>query len=222
MQYVSFDIETAGLEPGKHSIIELGAVIDDFETPLDELPEFRCLIDNDTITASSYALGMHVDSGLLKELQHPGDDALVLNPEEVAPSFKQWMMNNGIEYEEYTYQGSDKVRGAKVHPVGAGKNLASFDVPHLQTLPNWDHHIRFHHRTLDPGPLYFDPTKDEKPPRLSKCMERAGFDDTETEHTGVADSKDVVKLIRKSYGYDVEQGGKLAETPSPSAYVDET
>lgn len=209
MKYVSFDIETTGLEPGKHSIIELGAVIDDFETPLDELPEFRCLIDNEVITANKYALGMHVDSGLLKELQDPDDDTLVLKPEGVATAFKQWMMNNGIEYETYTYKNSDKVRGAKVHPIGAGKNLASFDIDHVQTLPGWSDHIRFHHRTLDPGPLFFDPEKDDKPPTLSECMERAGFEETETEHTGVADSLDVVKLLRYAYGHHPEEGGKV-------------
>ena len=212
MKYVSFDIETTGLEPGKHSIIELGAVIDDFEGWLDELPEFRCLIDNDTIVADSYALGMHADNGLLKELQDPGEDTLVLKPEEVATAFKEWMMSNGIEYETYKYESSDKVRGAKVRPVGAGKNLQSFDIPHLQTLPNWEDHIRFHHRVLDPGPLYLDPSKDDTTPNLSTCMERAGFEDTETSHTAVDDSLDVVKLLRRAYGYRPEQGGKVTGT----------
>lgn len=196
--YVSLDIETTGLEPGKHSIIELGAVIDDLESPIDELPTFRCLIDNDTIVADSYALGMHADSGLLKELQDPGDDVTVLDPEMVGVAFKRWMVRNDIPYES-----PDDVGGwTTARPVAAGKNVASFDIDHLETLPDFTNHVRFHHRVLDPGSMYFNPEKDSIPPNLSTCLERAGFDD-EIAHTGVEDSIDVVKLVRHDKGVDL-------------------
>jgi DNA polymerase III epsilon subunit-like protein len=189
---VSFDIETTGLEPGKHSIIELGAVIEDFETPVEDLPEFRCLIDNDDIVGSPYALGMHVDTGLLKELQDPSEDTLVLKPKQVAPIFKNWMIRNGVDFET-----EDNVRACSTaRPVAAGKNVASFDIPHVETLPDWEKHIRFHHRVLDPGSMYFDPEKDNTPPDLPTCLERAGLDD-EVAHTAVQDSLDVCRLIRK-------------------------
>ncbi len=207
MTYISLDIETTGLEIDHHSIIEIGALIDDFQTPIDELPEFRCLVDNETIVANKYALGMHVDSGLLKELEDPDEDTLVLDPEEVAPAFKLWMVRNGIDHDGERF---GKGKHGKAHPVGAGKNLASFDIPHLQTLPNWEDHIRFHHRVLDPGPLYFDPSEDEKPPNLQTCMERAGFENTETDHTSLADARDVIKLLRRAYGYHPEIGRRMS------------
>jgi len=200
---VSFDIETTGLEPGKHSIIELGAVIEDFETPVEDLPEFRCLIDNDDIVGSSYALGMHVDTGLLKELQDPPEDALVLKPEDVVWTFKNWMIRNGVDFEGVHFEKDDIRVRSTARPVAAGKNVASFDIPHVETLPNWEKHIRFHHRVLDPGSMYFDPEKDNTPPDLSTCLERAGLDD-EVEHTAVQDSKDVVKLIRKAKNVDLD------------------
>jgi len=193
--YVSLDIETTGLEPGKHSIIELGAVIDDFESPIDELPTFRCLIDNETIVADRYALGMHADSGLLKELQDPGDDVVVLDPDIVGSAFARWMARNGISYENPENQ-------VTVRPVAAGKNVASFDIDHLETLPNFTDHVRFHHRVLDPGSMYFDPEKDDVPPNLSTCLERAGFDD-HVAHTAVSDAIDVVKLVRYDKGVDL-------------------
>lgn len=208
MSYLSVDIESAGLAVDHHSVLSLGAIIDDFQTPIDELPEFRCLIDNETITANKYALGMHVDSGLLKELEDPDDDTLVLNPEEVAPAFKLWMVRNGIDHDGEEF---GKGKYGKAYPVGAGKNLASFDIPHLQTLPGWEDHIQFHHRVLDPGPLYFDPLEDEKPPNLQTCMERADFEDTDTAHTSVEDARDVIKLLRHAYGYHSENGGAVAE-----------
>mgnify|MGYP002762756701 CR=1 FL=1 len=196
--YVSLDIETTGLEPGKHSVIELGAVIDDFESPIDELPTFRCLIDNDTIVADSYALGMHADSGLLKELQDPEDDVKVLDPEIVGLAFKRWMIRHDVP--NYSPDKTKEFR--VVRPVAAGKNVASFDIPHLETFPDFTDHVKFHHRVLDPGSMYFDPEKEKVPPNLSTCLERAGFDD-EIAHTGVEDSIDVIRLIRHAKGVDL-------------------
>lgn len=195
--YVSLDIETTGLEPGRHSIIELGAVIDDLESPIGELPTFRCLIDNEYIVANSYALGMHVDSGLLKELQNPDDDTQVLEPDVVGLAFKNWMIRNGVPYESPEFSEEED---STARPVAAGKNVSSFDINHLETLPDFTDHVKFHHRVLDPGSMYFDPEKDTVPPNLSTCLERAGLD-SEVAHTAIDDSLDVIKLIR--YDKDV-------------------
>jgi hypothetical protein len=212
MEYIVFDIETAGLEPGEVSILEFGAVIDDFETPLGELPTFRRLVYNEQVTGNHYALGMHVDSGILKELQtaDPDEDEGVVRPDGLAYKFARFLYNNGFTGDD-GFTGSIEEAVGQNRLVAAGKNIASFDIPHVEaSLEGFGDFINFHHRVLDPGPLYFDPKKDDTPPNLSKCMERAGFENTETSHTAVADSKDVVKLLRHAYGYQPEAGGKVA------------
>ena len=49
MIYVSIDIETTGVDPKIHDIVEFGAVIDDLANPqpLDKLPRFHALFKKD-------------------------------------------------------------------------------------------------------------------------------------------------------------------------------
>ncbi len=204
MKYISFDIETAGLEPGKHSVLEFGAVIDDFETPVDELPTFRRLLDHETVVGHNYALGMHADTGILKELQNgePEQGGEIIDPGRLGSDFANFLFRNGFD------GGEDHVgtiqEAVSSHTLwAAGKNVASFDIPHVREIPNFSDYIQFHHRVLDPGPMYFDPAEDDGVPDLSTCLERAGLDEN-VEHTGVADSKDVIKLIRLAKGVSLE------------------
>lgn len=204
MKYISFDIETAGLEPGKHSVLEFGAVIDDFETPVDELPTFRRLLDHETVVGSNYALGMHADTGILKELQNGEAEqgGEIIRPKRLGADFAHFLFRNGFDGGE-DYVGTIQ-EAVSSHTLWAGgKNVASFDIPHVREIPGFSDSIQFHHRVLDPGPMYFDPAEDEEVPDLSTCLERAGLD-SNIEHTGVADSKDVIKLIRKAKGVDIE------------------
>lgn len=204
MKYISFDIETAGLEPGKHSVLEFGAVIDDFETPVDELPTFRRVLNHDTVTGSNYALGMHADTGILKELQNgeTTQGGKIIRPFELGTDFARFLYHNGFDGgEDFVGPIGDAVREYTF--TAAGKNVASFDIPHVREIPHFSEFIQFHHRVLDPGPMYFDPEKDDVVPDLPTCLERAGLDSS-IEHTGVADSKDVIKLIRNANGVSYE------------------
>jgi oligoribonuclease len=204
MKYISFDIETAGLEPGKHSVLEFGAVIDDFETPVDELPTFRRLLDHETVVGHNYALGMHADTGILKELQNGEAEqgGKIISPEQLGQDFGRFLLRNGFETEG-AFVGTIEEEISSQTLWAAGKNVASFDIPHVREIPGFSDYIQFHHRVLDPGPMYFDPAEDEGVPDLSTCLERAGLD-SEIEHTGVADSKDVIKLIRLAKGVSLE------------------
>lgn len=203
MRYISFDIETAGLEPGKHSVLEFGAVIDDFETPIDELPTFRVLLDHETIVGHSYALGMHADTGILKELQNGEAEqgGKIIPPDELGFELALWLMKHGMIERNFDKTLRESASDQKF--TAAGKNVASFDIPHVREIPEFSDYIKFHHRVLDPGPMYFDPAEDDVVPDLPTCLERAGFD-SNIEHTGVADSKDVIKLIRKAKGVDIK------------------
>jgi len=64
LPYVSIDIETTGLDSDACQTLEIGAVIDDWIRPLDQLPVFRRVLAWEEVTGSPYA--MSLNAGLLK------------------------------------------------------------------------------------------------------------------------------------------------------------
>jgi hypothetical protein len=64
LPYVSIDIETTGLNPSTCQTLEVGAVIDDWKTPIDRLPRFRRVLVYEHVTGSPYAMALN--AGLLK------------------------------------------------------------------------------------------------------------------------------------------------------------
>jgi hypothetical protein len=132
----------------------------------------------------------------LKELQNGEAEqgGKIISPEQLGQDFGRFLLRNGFETEG-GFVGTIEEEISSQTLWAAGKNVASFDIPHVREIPGFSDSIQFHHRVLDPGPMYFDPAEDDGVPDLSTCLERAGLDPN-IEHTGVADSKDVIKLIR--------------------------
>ena len=190
--YVSIDIETTGLDEDFCQILSVGAVIDDWESPLDDLPTFHCYVGHETITGSPYALSMHPK--ILRAIATDGDTEdedveiepiPVIHPDDMAGEFENWLSYNRISPD-----GGRKL-------VVAGKNFGPFDHQFLKRqIPHWKSMIRMKHRFIDPGNLYFDPILDEDgPPDTETCMARAGILG-EVAHTALEDAIVVVKLVR--------------------------
>jgi DNA polymerase III epsilon subunit-like protein len=179
--YVSIDIETTGLDEETCQVLSVGAVIDDWEGPVDELPTFHCYVDHEVFTGSAFALSMHPKifrSIALDDKKGP----TVMHPDDVASEFDNWLSYHRIA-----------THGKKL--VVAGKNFGSFDHQFLKRLPNWKNMIRMKHRFIDPGNLYFDPTIDDGPPDTETCMARANILG-EVAHTALEDAVMVVRLVR--------------------------
>ena len=187
--YVSLDIETTGLDDVSHLVLEIGAVIDDWKTPVDELPSFRCYVDNgDMIYGSAYALSMHPK--ILRYIATRGKESEehvdILALDEVAAYFVGWLRDNGLDPEKH-------------HLTMAGKNFASFDRNFLKNIPDWDKFVKSQHRVIDPGNLYWDPDVDRQGlPSTQTCMKRAGIPGG-VAHTAVKDAIVVVQLVREWY-----------------------
>ncbi len=179
--YVSIDIETTGLDPETCQVLSIGAVIDDWETPIDRLPTFECYVGHGTFTGEPYALSMHP-----KILRTIADGTgRILRPDCVVGELINWLVAHCIPIDD---DGSVEI-------APAGKNFGSFDRQFLERLPRWKRFIHLNHRAIDPGSLYYRPDIDDGPPDTKTCMERAGIPG-EVAHTALEDALVVVKLLR--------------------------
>jgi DNA-directed RNA polymerase subunit M/transcription elongation factor TFIIS len=83
LPYVSIDIETTGLNPETCQTLEIGAVIDDWTLPIDELPVFHRVLSYDEVSGSPFA--MSLNANLLKLIgNRPQEDQLDLPVQAVA------------------------------------------------------------------------------------------------------------------------------------------
>jgi oligoribonuclease len=190
MKYISIDIETTGLDPVENDILEIGAYLEDTnqQLPREKLPSFHCYVWKETYRGNAYALAMNAHIiGKIVQLKKDKDPSL-LKPEEVAPAFKRFLHANRNQWSVETF-----VNG--IGPFNlAGKNIAGFDLPFLNQLPEWNG-IKFHRRIFDPAPLYFDPISDDVLPDLTTCKKRAGLSEY-VAHIALDDAWDVISLIR--------------------------
>ena len=188
---ISIDIETTGLNPDKHKILQFSAIIYDFnkdhnvKSPLD-LPHYSVFIDNGpSIYGQVYALNMN--SWILDILSKPEENAdRIVKANVLASNFQNFLLTNGFELNEY----------GKIKFVIAGKNVAGFDLPFLNKLPDWNRMFTIPQRVLDPAILYYNPTIDEIPPSLDDCLERASLEG-EITHDALYDAWDVIRVLRK-------------------------
>ncbi len=175
MKYVSIDVETTGLCPKTHHLIEVAAIISDTEdtiTPIGQLPVYSSVIYRDPLTWSEYCIDLHTVNGLMRDLKLCKNQT----PEKVYLELLSFL---------HTHFGKDPVNVA-------GKNFAGFDRPFLEQLGAF----RFRHRVLDPAMLWAE-THDKCLPDMKKCLERAGLLALNVEHRALGDAACVIELIRR-------------------------
>jgi len=197
MIYVAIDLETSGLYPGIHQILEFGAVLEDMITPVDQLPIFHkyVLSAKGSYNCQPTAIIMNID--IMKKINEYNWKIPENDPEQPHPfvrddllvgEFLKWLKSYGIiENEE-----------APGYINVGGKNFMGFDYPFIKAL-QYGNKIKIRRRIIDPAPLYFDPAVDADLPDLQTCLDRAGITKTVL-HTAVEDSIDVIKLFRHKFG----------------------
>ena len=183
--YVSLDLETTGLDDEDCQILEIGAVIDDWTSPIEELPRFRCYVNHEQFVGEPYALSMHPKIFRYIATKGKGMEPVnIFSPETVAGHFLNWLLDNGLDPEKH-------------HLPLAGKNFARFARNVRKYIPHWRKLIQAQHRSIDPGNLWWNPIIDTQGlPSTKTCMERAGIDG-EVAHTAVEDAIMVVRLVRE-------------------------
>lgn len=202
MRVFVIDTETTGLDPRKHSIIELAAYSFDLMEPTAPTHLFHRYVYPDNMIWTAYCLNLHKDL-LVKLLSKfiPYDYECKIftdfSEPKAVPNDKLF-----IELATWHQQLGYLDRSGKVASmIGAGKNFATFDLPFIQNLPGYRN--IFKHRSLDPAMAFLE-KKDEVPPELVECKRRAlkygaNFNQMEVMHTAVDDCMDVVELLRVAY-----------------------
>jgi oligoribonuclease len=197
MIYCAIDIETTGLDPKIHDIIEFAAILDDLRNPrpLTELPVFHSYFKKEYYVGDAFALSMHAE--IFRKIANPPEPVIstqkvleqTMLVTDLPVAFCNWLARNNHPYDE-----KKKVFTVNV----SGKNAAGFDIPFLKAKSNWTPYIHFRHRVVDPGSLYFNPAIDDQLPDSKICMERAGLSG-DVKHNAVEDALVVVKLLRNKF-----------------------
>lgn len=187
--YASIDIETTGLNSKEDQILQVGIVLDDFECPVETLPQLELLVLNRYRRYSGSAFALQMNHIILEQISEI--ETKIRNGVSVQESYA-WSHRLGQKVKDWLT--SHGWNGSPL--LCAGKNFASFDRRFLEQVPKWP---RMHHRCLDPGSLYYLPDKDfDSPPSTETCCKRAKID-SGIKHTALADAIQVVKLIRRAY-----------------------
>jgi DNA polymerase III epsilon subunit-like protein len=182
MKYVSIDLETSGLNPERHNVIQIACIIEDttVQAPIEELPTLNLFVKHKEYVGQDFALGLNgwiMD--ILSERAPLPEGAQIIDSKDVNHIVRRF-------FHEQNAKVGDTV-------FAAGKCFNSFDRPFLQN----QHNLKFHRRVLDPMMLYCRP-EDEKPPGMGDCCERAGIIVDESKlHDAVYDAQLVIALIRK-------------------------
>jgi len=147
-QFCSIDIETTGLNPEQDQVLEVAAVLAQYEgQDLMAMPAFWAKVYREIITGSPVALFLNVR--LIKELSeiklplHTPDDFNLsgqwIHPDWLGGLFAGWLKQHGV------------TRESKVFPCG--KNFQGFDRQFLYRMKGFPKEL-LHHRALDPGAMW--------------------------------------------------------------------
>lgn len=207
-KYVSIDIETSGIDPEKHQLLEFGAILEDTENPLSfmEIPKFSCIIGQGDITGTPRALTMNERIlRILSQYWNTDTDGQEVMEKQFNIISKHDLVNNFLEWLLPLIESEDFPPDISLHYLTkfcfpftvAGKNFSSFDAKFLDKMPNWEK-LPIERRVIDPSVLYFDWKNDVRLPSLDECLKRAGIEKTVT-HTALEDAWDVIQVLRKKY-----------------------
>jgi oligoribonuclease (3'-5' exoribonuclease) len=179
--YVSIDLETTGLDPENDQILEFGAVIEDWVSPIEQLPVFHRYVQWDRISGSPRALAMNAEIlEMIANIIERKVTAPIVHPSQLIRHFTAFLLEHKvIEREGKSF-------------TAAGKNFAGFDRQFIKRLPGANR-LYINHRAIDPAMLFWKPG--EAVPGTEQCAQLAGLDTT-LKHRAVDDAKRVIQMIR--------------------------
>lgn len=175
----SIDIETTGLDPERHQVLEIGVARGDIYTS-DPLDTWHCYVNHDELYMNSYALNMNRD--LLQQIHKlkQTNSKELLRPRHVFPLFNNWLTQMGEQQDSKL--------------IVCGRNFNGFDRQFLKQLGFIG---LFRHRVLDPTILYMR-RGDEYPPSLEETAKRAGLLPVKS-HRALPDAIQSIGCVRSHF-----------------------
>lgn len=220
MKFIAIDVETGGLDPQAHSLLEIGLVNQD------EQWRRIVLVDEGYYLISAHAAYMH--RALLKEI-HDLLESDKWQQRDATTYYKPNPMtyfvdttNDSVELAAVFDECLLELSGLSKGEINAaGKNFDTFDGPFLEAAgvfdPDCDSPFSFHRRILDPAILWAVPG-DEALPDLKTCLERAGLE-AHVAHSGVADALNVVRLVQAAFRLKVRSEPNQDLEDAPLAFI---
>ena len=195
MRYASIDLETTGLNPKVHNIVEFGAVLDDTmhpEVDVSLLPRFHAYVlppyDQEEYTGHPFALAMH--PAIFKCIANRTPPFRYLRAEDLGLEFSAFLFQNGIDLSK-----PEDPRVRRPALTAGGKNFGTFDLRFLRECPGFLDAVPFRHRVIDPCLAAFIPS-DEVLPETKLCAARLGVVTGADAHTAIEDAMLVTRMIR--------------------------
>lgn len=177
MKIFSIDLETTGLNPKQDQVLQIGVVYFDTCESFSVRELHTASIKWDRLMGHPKAF--HMNRNLIQAMsEYPGTCLYLPQAMEELCAYIRSKFDSDIE---------------RVKFVAAGKNFAGFDNLFLP----WPDNCRPHQRVLDPTSMYMRP-RDEVPPSLQVCCERAGIVyNPEAAHNAVYDADLVAECVYK-------------------------
>jgi hypothetical protein len=196
--YVSLDLETTGISH-KSQILEIGAIYDDWTTPVHELKKIRLPFRWQTIDyAEPYALAMNAK--LIQDVAYNKIESY--SPGEAAKLFVMFLQECHEKIMQYDQRNNlQNVLKGKIQ--FAGKNISGFDMPKIEAWLADHEHFRSAftktkmHRTIDVGPMYM--TEFGYVPSLDEINKISNPNRAVVAHTAIDDAEDVILAIRHRF-----------------------
>jgi oligoribonuclease (3'-5' exoribonuclease) len=178
--YIALDIETTGLDPQVHQVLEIAMVADVRQCSVRDCPVFH-------------------------EIIHPNSDDIIGSPE--ALLMNQRLLTAMVEGKavdmdtamvRLDYWLDDHVPPGRRYLLG--KNVGSFDRQFMKRVPRWPDGS-FSHRTLDIGSLY---AKESGIPGQSELIKQVAqtYAIPGKEHEAVYDARVSLALARSAWGIE--------------------
>lgn len=178
--YIAVDIETTGLDPEKHQILEIAMVVEQPSRRVVDCPFLHTFVRHEDIVGTPFALTMNAHAIKILAMNV---DSNISTPEEAV----EWI---GDFVREYGQLGEVNL---------LGKNVASFDYPFLKRLPRFPASL-FSHRMLDVGSLWATPNGMKSQEQLFKVYSDIVVDIPGEPHEALYDARVSLALARAKWG----------------------